>query len=127
MQSTTKQFGDQGEEIAAKYLEGIGFTIVERNYRSKVGEIDLIATKGRLLIFCEVKSRFSLLYGQPAEAVTKKKIWHIRSVASRYLTQYMRIKHLYDDFDIRFDVLELVFSGTSHENEFTVNHLEDAF
>ena len=127
MHNTTKQFGDEGEGIAAKYLQNIGFDIVERNYRSKYGEIDLIATKGRLLVFCEVKSRSSLLYGQPAEAVTKEKIQHIRRVASRYLTQNMRIKYLYDDFDIRFDVLELVFAGTSDGPQIKINHLENAF
>lgn len=127
MYYSTKEFGDKGEEIAAKYLEEKGFVIVERKYRSKIGEIDLIAKGAGLLVFCEVKSRFSLLYGQPAEAVDKKKIRHIRRTASWYLTQGMRIKHLYDDYDIRFDVLELIFSGGSNGNEIEINHLENAF
>ena len=127
MKYTTKEFGDEGEVVAAKYLESKGFVIVERNYRSKTGEIDLIATHGKLLVFCEVKSRYSLLFGQPAEAVDKKKIRHIRRTASWYLTQGMRIKHLYDDFNIRFDVMELIFTGRPNDHEIEVNHLENAF
>ena len=127
MKRTTKEIGDEGERLAAEYLEAKGFVIVERNFRSKVGEIDIIVTKERLLVFCEVKSRYSFLFGQPAEAVNKEKIRHIRFTASRYLTQNMRIKHLYDDFDIRFDVLEMIFISGTEGCELEINHLENVF
>ena len=127
MKQSTKAIGDEGERLAAEYLESKGYEIVERNYRSKVGEIDLIVTKGFLLVFCEVKSRYSFLFGQPAEAVNKEKIRHIRFTASRYLTQNMRIKHIYDDFDIRFDVLEMIFVSGAGGYELEINHLENVF
>lgn len=122
-----KELGDEGEEIAAKHLESEGFRIVERKFRGKIGEIDLIATKGRLLVFCEVKSRRSLVYGLPAEAIDGKKIRHLRRVASWYLTQKMRIKYLYDDFDIRFDVIEVVFVSKADAEDLEIAHIENAF
>jgi putative endonuclease len=122
-----KELGDEGEEIAAVYLASLGFVIVERKYRSKTGEIDLIAVRGRLLVFCEVKSRRSLLFGLPSEAVDAGKIRHIRRTASWYLTQKMRIKYLYDDFDIRFDVIEVVFVCGAEGEDHEVRHIENAF
>jgi putative endonuclease len=122
-----KELGDEGEEIAAQRLEANGFIIIERKFRSKVGEIDLIATKGQLLVFCEVKSRRSLVYGLPVEAIDKGKIRHIRRTASWYLTQKMRIKRLFDDFDIRFDVIEVVFVSKDEGEDIEINHIENAF
>ena len=115
--------GARGEEVARKMLEGKGFRVVEQNYRCKVGEIDLICVKDKLLVFCEVKSRVSLLFGMPAEAVTEKKIRHIRRVATWYLTQKMNIYRLYSDFEMRFDVVEVIFVG----DEYEINHVENAF
>jgi putative endonuclease len=127
LEAGTKELGDEGEEIAARHLESKGFCIVERKFRSKVGEIDLIATCGRLLVFCEVKSRRCLVYGAPVEAIDKTKIRHIRRVASWYLTQKMRIKVLYDDFDIRFDVIEVVFVSKAEGEDVVIDHIENAF
>ena len=118
-----QELGAEGEALARGLLEEKGFRIVEQNFRCKIGEIDLICVREKLLVFCEVKCRTSLMFGIPAEAVNTKKRRYIRRVASWYLTQKMRIKWLYDDFDMRFDVIEVVFVGEEHE----INHIENAF
>ena len=66
--------GKNGENIACKYLEQIGYKIITRNYRNKYGEIDIIAKENDNYVFVEVKSRNTNKYGNPAEAVNKSKI-----------------------------------------------------
>ena len=66
---TTKSFGDQGEEVAAQYLEKHGCRILERQFRTKVGEIDIIAEEDGVLLFVEVKTRRPTCFGAPAQAV----------------------------------------------------------
>ena len=118
-----KELGDLGEALARELLEGKGFRVVHQNYRCRIGEIDLICVREKLLVFCEVKCRQSLVFGIPAEAVDAKKIRHIRRVASWYLSQKMNINRLYSDFDMRFDVIEVVFVN----DEYEANHVENAF
>ncbi len=90
--------GRRGEDLAAKYLVSNGFHLIERNYRLKYGEIDIIATKGTETIFFEVKTRNSLRFGLPEEAVNFKKLQKIRKLAEYYaskhpsLPQKLRIK-----------------------------------
>ena len=117
------ELGSLGESLARNMYEEKGFRIVVQNYRCKVGEIDLICVKDKLLVFCEVKCRQSLVFGIPAEAVNAKKVRHIRRVASWYLSQKMNINRLYSDFDMRFDVVEVVFVN----NDYHLTHVEDAF
>ena len=117
------ELGELGELLARDMLEEKGFTIVSQNYRCKIGEIDLIYMTEKLLVFGEVKCRKSLVFGIPAESVTQKKIRHIRRVASWYLSQKMCIYRLYNDFDMRFDIVEVVFVG----DEYEINHIENAF
>ena len=71
--NTKQQIGKIGEDLATKYLSSSGYRILERNYRGKQGEIDIIATEKNKIIFVEVKARTNLKYGRPAEAVTKTK------------------------------------------------------
>ena len=117
------ELGEVGESLACEMLEDDGYAIVMQNYRCRIGEIDLIYTMDKLLVFGEVKCRKSFVFGIPAEAVTTQKIRHIRRVASWYLSQKMCIYRLYDDFDMRFDVIEVVFVG----DEYEINHIENAF
>lgn len=117
------ELGALGEKLALEMFEEKGFRVAAKNFRCKIGEIDLILKRDRLLVFCEVKCRKSLVFGIPAEAVNNTKIRHIRRVASLYLCQNMRITRLYDDFDMRFDVVEVVFAG----GECELNHIENAF
>ena len=118
-----QELGATGEELAREMFMEKGFRVVVQNYRTRIGEIDLICVRDKLLVFCEVKCRRSLVFGIPAEAVNAKKIRHIRLVASWYLSQNMRINRLYNDFDMRFDVVEAVFVG----DEYELNHIENAF
>ena len=71
--SKNKSLGDQGEEIAVNELEKQGYTIVDRNFRKKYGEIDIIAKKGDTVTFVEVKTRVNTSMGLPREAVNLKK------------------------------------------------------
>lgn len=94
-----RKIGTDYEQLAAKYLGGRGYEIIESNYRCPVGEIDLIAKDGTYLVFIEVKYRRNLGAGSPLEAVDRKKQQTIRRVAQWYLTE----RHLYD-IPVRFDV-----------------------
>ena len=120
---SNQELGKKGEALAEKFLKDKGFRIIQRNYRCKIGEIDLICEKEKVLIFCEVKSRRSIVFGIPAEAIDSKKIRHIRRVASWFLTQKMCINRLYSDYDMRFDLVEAVFVNEEYE----LNHVENAF
>jgi putative endonuclease len=77
--------GKWGEEEAARYLRRLGMSIVERNLRTPVGEIDLIARQGKLLVFVEVKTRRSDAFGAPQEAVGRTKQRQIVRAAQWYL------------------------------------------
>ncbi len=98
-----KIVGNKGEQAAAAYLENHGYTVLERNFRAKTGEIDLIVSRGQLIVFVEVKTRGTLAYGVPAEAVNYLKQRKIIRTAQCYI-QY---KKLYDHA-CRFDVLEVL-------------------
>ena len=77
--------GKLGEEIASRYIQSKGGIIIEQNYRTKIGEIDLIAKINGELVFVEVKSRSSINYGYPSEAVNYKKQRKITNVAKYYI------------------------------------------
>ncbi|KAF0151984.1 MAG: putative endonuclease [Ignavibacteria bacterium] len=77
--------GKEGEDIARKFLEKLGYAIIEENYQFGHGEIDLIADDNGEIVFVEVKTRKSLEYGDPETAITKKKIAQIKKVAAAYL------------------------------------------
>ena len=99
--NNNKATGDKGEEIAAVYLVKNGYQIVERNWRFRHWEVDIIATKGRLLRFIEVKTRKSLRYGQPEESITRDKMSNLKNVAEEYQYQHPQWKY------IQFDVLAI--------------------
>jgi putative endonuclease len=81
--------GRRGEDLAVMFLEGEGFTVLERNYRfGKSGEIDIIVRKNGLLVFVEVKSRHSERYGGPLYSITARKKKTIRLIASQYLLSH---------------------------------------
>ncbi|MBQ6440877.1 MAG: YraN family protein [Mogibacterium sp.] len=80
-----KNVGDIGENFAADLLTNAGYKIIERNYRTKAGEIDIIAIKDGVIHFVEVKTRNGNQYGYPSEAVTATKQTHIRRAAEQYL------------------------------------------
>lgn len=98
--------GKQGEEIAANYLKNKGFRVLERNFRCRLGEIDIVAAKGKCLVFVEVKTRNSLKYGMPCEAVTPQKLAHIAKTAQFYL-----LKNHIKQAEQRIDVIEILCIG----------------
>lgn len=109
-----RAFGGQGEADARSFLEQKGAKILEMNYRRPTGEIDIIARKGRTILFVEVKRRSSLRYGRPAEAVDRAKRGHILRTAALYL-QENRLA----DAPVRFDVIEILPGEMRHiENAF---------
>jgi putative endonuclease len=92
--------------------------VVERNYRTRYGEIDLISRKEDALVFVEVKLRRGRGYGDPLEAVTPRKQYAIRSMAEQYLAEH---DPEYDE--LRFDVIGILAGGGPPE----INHVEGAF
>lgn len=96
----TKQKGDKYEEKAAEFLKERSYKILERNYRNKQGEIDIIAAKGGQIVFVEVKYRETSKFGYGAEAVDRKKLLKIYRAAMIYLTE----KNL-EDAECRFDCI----------------------
>jgi putative endonuclease len=102
----TKPLGDAGEDLAIRHLQSLGYRILDRNYRCKVGEIDCVAVKDRTLVFLEVKSRTTAEYGGPLEAVDRRK----RRKMTRLARMYALEKSLHD-VPQRFDVVAVWFEG----------------
>ncbi len=114
--SSNQLLGNKGEQWAAEYLAGKGFTVLERNYRYKKAEIDIIARKDKLLIFVEVKTRSSTEFGEPEEAVSKSKTALVQLAAEQYMEQTGWLH------DIRFDIIAIHV-----QNPPQIFHIEDAF
>lgn len=100
-----RTIGICGENLAEKYLKSRNYRILGRNVRSPFGEIDFIAEHNRVLVFIEVKTRRSTLFGFPEEAVTNQKKARLIRLASWYLAVNPRIKK-----PVRFDVLAIMLN-----------------
>lgn len=85
MPHARQRTGAAGEQRAADWYVAAGYIIVARNWRCRAGEVDLVASKGAVVVFCEVKTRSSDRFGSPAEAVTPQKQRRIRQVATAWL------------------------------------------
>ena len=110
--------GAWGEDLALRYLIKHGYRLVERNYRTRRGEIDLILRKEGTLVFVEVKLRRGTGFGDPLEAVTPRKQATLRYLAERYLA----VRE--PDFDtVRFDVVGIL----AGREGLRIEHVEDAF
>ena len=110
-----KATGRAGEDAAVQCLEKMGYTILERNYRLRIGEVDIIARDKEYLVFIEVKTRRSKTFGSPFEAVDTRKQQQIIQVAS----VYVRGKEV----PVRFDVVAVHLSG----QDVRVEVLKNAF
>jgi putative endonuclease len=97
-----REKGFEGEEIAVSFLKKNGYKIIERNYRIKSGEIDIIAKHKKDIVFVEVKTRSTDTFGSPAEAVDERKRTKIEKVASHYIQ-----KNFSDDVSFRFEVVSI--------------------
>ncbi len=117
--STTTDLGALGERIAVAFLTDAGLRVLDRNWRCREGELDIVAREDDALVFCEVKTRRGVGYGLPVEAVTVAKQRRLRLLAQRWLAA-----HDQHAPDLRFDVVG-VLVGTS--GPAAVTHLRAAF
>ena len=107
--------GKSGEQAASEYLEACGLRILDRNWRSGDGEIDIVAVERHVLVVCEVKSRTSTRYGSPLEAVSRAKRARLRRLAVQWLNAHgIRFD------EVRIDVVGLLYEGTGG---FTIEHI----
>lgn len=109
--------GKQGEDIAISYLRKKGYGIIEKNFRTIFGEIDIIAKDKHAVVFVEVKARSDIAFGYPFEAVHSRKREKIKKVALSYMKRFKK------GMPARFDVLSIYFEhGKQH-----IEHIQDAF
>ncbi len=101
-----KTLGEIGEVLACKHLKRHGYAILERNYSTPIGEIDIVAEDGKILVFVEVKTRRSIAYGLPEEAINSKKIRKLIRLAQFYI----RNKRLYSK-QMRFDIVSILMQS----------------
>lgn len=111
--------GGRGEDLAARYLESQGLVLLSRNWRCREGELDIVATDGRLLIVCEVKTRTGTGFGAPAEAVDHAKANRIRRLSRRW-----RVAHRLGYCEERFDIVSVLWPPGETPR---ISHLRGAF
>jgi putative endonuclease len=102
----TSDLGKLAEDFAAGFLQSKGYKIIDRNFRSRFGEIDIIAEDKETLVFVEVKARWSLKYGSPEEAVTPQKLYKIKKTG-----EYYSLLHPSLPEKLRIDVVALEIVG----------------
>ncbi len=112
--------GPKGERIAANFLQGLGYRIIARGHRQKLGEIDLIAIDDNVLVFCEVKAWSHGIAGESAEAVNSKKQERLTRAALIYMKQRGLLEH-----PARFDVIAI--SMDAPDNQPQIRHFKNAF
>ncbi len=117
--STTLELGALGENIAATYLTDTGLRLLDRNWRCREGELDIVAREDDALVFCEVKTRRGVGFGHPVEAVTPAKHRKLRTLAQRWLAAH-------DEHapELRFDVVGVLVRP---DRPALVTHLRTAF
>jgi putative endonuclease len=113
-----KVLGIKGENLAVTFLRKKGYRIVARNYKTPIGEIDIIAQDGNTTVFTEVKTRTDELFGRPFEAVNKKKRQKMKNAALLYMKKHEK------NFPARFDVVSIFFRSDGKEE---IEHITDAF
>lgn len=110
--------GQSGEQAAYQHIERLGYKILAKNWRYKHLEVDIIAMDGPVLLFIEVKTRRSSLYGSPHEAVSYHKQQKLDRAANLYISY---IKH---QGDIRFDIVSILINAS---NQYQIEYIKDAF
>lgn len=108
--------GQNGEEAAAIFLQEQGYTILQKNYRHRRAEIDIIALQNEVLVFVEVKTRTTAVFGFPEAAVGAKKEEQLLAAAEAYIYQTGWEK------EIRFDIIAITLAPKQE-----IHHIEDAF
>jgi putative endonuclease len=123
-----RRLGARGEELAARHLEARGFEVVERNFRTRYGELDVVARDARFLVFCEVKTRIVRQAAEadvlgPFAAIGSRKQQQVRAMAREWLTQG-RLEGPRPQ-ELRFDAIGVSFDA--HGRLLALEHLEAAF
>jgi putative endonuclease len=111
--------GAYGEQLAAQHLQAQGLVVLDRNWRCADGEVDLVLRDGDNIVFCEVKTRRTDLFGPPSASVTYRKVRKLRQLALRWLDETGLHSH-----EIRFDVVEVLVPAEGAEQ---VTHIRSAF
>jgi putative endonuclease len=97
-----RRLGQWGESVAATHLEAQGYRVVERNWRCSLGEIDIVAQDGEVLVFVEVKTRQSINFGLPEESITPRKAQRLIDLGVQYCAD-----HALDDVEWRIDLVAI--------------------
>jgi putative endonuclease len=113
-----QSLGSDGEALAAEFLRKKGYRIIAKNYKTAIGEIDIVAQDGDTIVFLEVKTRTNEAFGYPFEAVNDRKRRKIRNVALLFL------KKMKEEVPARFDVLSISSAGDGKKE---ITHIKDAF
>ncbi len=116
--SKLNQLGNKGEQIAQLFLVNKGYTILHTNYQFQHKEVDIICLYKDTLVFCEIKTRSTNLFGFPEEAVTRKKQRYLKACAELYMLNHPQYTRL------RFDVISIILTKGEVKE---IVHIEDAF
>jgi len=111
------ELGKKGEQLAVEFLQKKGYEIIDRNWRYKKAEVDIIAKKKDILAVVEVKTRSSNYFGNPQDFVNQKKI----QLLVEAINEYVISKNL--EVEVRFDIIAIL----KNKNSFEIEHLKDAF
>ncbi|MFM6980083.1 MAG: YraN family protein [Micrococcales bacterium] len=104
--TTNQWLGRYGEDRACEYLERLGYQVIERNYRCREGELDIVAQEGKTLVFVEVKTRSSQNSGHPFEAITNSKQARIRKLVAHWCEKYQ-----VSQVQVRIDAIAVMLRG----------------
>jgi len=115
--ATHNELGKKGEELAVEFLQNKGYKILERNWRFKKAEVDIIASKNNVLAIIEVKTRSTNYFGNPQDFVNSKKIKLLVEAVNEYIIS----KDL--DVETRFDIVAII----KDQNKLEIEHIKDAF
>ena len=114
-----RRLGTAGEAAVAAWYEAAGYRVLDRNWRCRDGELDLVVSRDTTLVFCEVKTRVSARFGAPVEAVTAVKQRRLRGLAVRWLVEHDVFQRA-----LRFDVASVT---RAPDGQLVVDVLESAF
>ncbi len=113
-----KRLGNEGETLATEFLRKQGFTIIAKNYKTRIGEIDIIAKDGDTIVFVEVKTRSDDSFAAPYESVNTVKRQKMKNVALLFLQKQKQ------EMPSRFDIISITFLKGGHP---AIHHIRDAF
>lgn len=122
MTSQRTELGKRGEAQAVKHLKAMGYKVLQTNYRGRRGEIDVVAEKGKTLVFIEVRTKASTAFGRPEESISSAKRAHLVATAHQYLQEHnaaerdwridlVAVEYRPDGRLARLDVLEHAVEG----------------